>query len=79
MDELLLYLGFRSVDLKYRDVLEFSVLGYIGMVKERIRKIPVKYARSSVAKVEDRWSGIGMRSALSRNKRMLKRAHGNRG
>lgn len=79
MDELLLYLGFRSVDLKYRDVLEFSVLGYIGMVKERIRKIPVKYARSSVAKVEDRWSGIGMRSALSRNKGMLKRAHGNRG
>lgn len=67
------------MDLKYRDVLEFSVLGYIGMVKERIRKIPVKYARSSVAKVEDRWSGIGMRSALSRNKGMLKRAHGNRG
>ena len=45
------------------------------MVKERkIRKM--KYARSSVARVEDRWSGIGMRSALSRNKGMLKRESG---
>lgn len=36
----------------------------------------MKYARSSVARVEDRWSGIGMRSALSRNKGMLKRESG---
>lgn len=58
-------------DLKYRKRIGIQRSRLYGMVKERIRKIPAKYARSSVARVEDRWSGIGMRSALSRNKGML--------
>lgn len=56
-------------DLKYRKRIGIQRSRLYGMVKERIRK--AKYARSSVARVEDRWSGIGMRSALSRNKGML--------